>query len=301
MWQVAMSVPAQAEEIAAGILEGCFGRRAAIFSDARTGVGTVSVYLPTLRGSSSRLRQQLKKRLQQSGGGLASQRPRIGIRQIRGQSWKHWWKRHFKPLQISRRLLIRPAWSRRRALAGQRVVVLEPGLSFGTGQHPTTAFCLRQLAAVRRKGCRQSFLDLGCGSGILAMAAAKLGYCPALGLDHDRQAVGVSRRNARRNKLQDRVRFQQQDLRRLALASKKKWDVICANLTDDLLAGNAERICARLEPGGQLVLAGILRHQFAKVRKAYEQLGLRLEACEKSGEWESGRFVFAGCGSILAC
>ena len=96
------------------------------------------------------------------------------------------------------------------------MVVLDPGLSFGTGQHPTTGFCLEQLAAWRSAGIPQSCLDLGTGSGILAIAAAKLGYAPVKALDVDPDAVRTACANARRNRVSARIRFQQQDVRAAA-------------------------------------------------------------------------------------
>src|SRR5439155_618396 len=100
-------------------------------------------------------------------------------------------------------LLIKPSWSRRRARRGQAVVILDPGLSFGTGQHPTTVFCLRELARLRKPGERQAFLDIGTGSGILAVAAAKLGYSPvcASEFDHVRTAyesIGLNLKTSRK-------------------------------------------------------------------------------------------------------
>ena len=130
------------------------------------------------------------------------------------------------------------------------MVILDPGLSFGTGQHPTTLFCLRQLARCRRRGVRQSLLDIGCGSGILAIAAAKLGYSPVLALDNDPEAVRASRRNIKRNNV--RVEVRRADLTRLPLATRRRYDVICANLICDLLAGEGEKIRHWLKPGGEI-------------------------------------------------
>lgn len=211
---------------------------------------------------------------------------------IRREDWVESWKRHFKPLEIGSRLLIRPPWSRRRARRGQAVVVLEPGLSFGTGQHPTTAFCLRELAARKRAGKGQSFLDIGTGSGILAIAAAKLGYRPVHAFDFDLEAVRIARRNARRNGVDRRIRIAEQDVTKLARQGGRQYSVVCANLTSNLLVAERERILSRLRPDGRLVLAGILKTEFEEVRKAYAGAGLRLEASRAQGEWRSGSFKF---------
>src|SRR5439155_23112501 len=112
-------------------------------------------------------------------------------------------------------LLLKPSWSRCRARRGQAVVVLDPGLSFGTGQHPTTRFCLEQIVARRTQDRGQSFLDMGTGSGILAIAAAKLGYHPVAAFDVDAHAVRIARANARKNGVADTLHPRRQDLRQL--------------------------------------------------------------------------------------
>ena len=141
--------------------------------------------------------------------------------------------------------------------------MLDPGLSFGTGHHPTTAFCLRQLAAGRRPGEARACLDVGTGSGILAIAAAKLGYAPVDAFDFDPQAVAVARANAQRNGVAARIRFWRQDLTRLPVPRPRKYFLICANLVSNLLLTERERILARLRQDGVLVVAGILNGEFA--------------------------------------
>jgi ribosomal protein L11 methyltransferase len=194
-------------------------------------------------------------------------------------------------MEIGGHLLIKPGWSRRRPRPGQRVVLLDPGLSFGTGHHATTVFCLEQLADCRRRKARQSFLDMGAGSGILAIAAAKLGYSPVAAFDFDPVAIQVSRQNARRNRVQDRVRPRRQDLTSLPLRTSRRWDVICANLMADLLAQQAEKISNRLKPGGHLIVAGILRREFRQICDIFVTFRLTLVKSKVKEEWQSGRFV----------
>src|ERR1019366_8464695 len=152
---------------------------------------------------------------------------RISLLGVSREDWAESWKLHFKPLLIGSALLLKPSWSRRRPGKGQAVVVLDPGLSFGTGRHPTTAFCLRQLVARRRSGESQSCLDIGTGSGILAIAAAKLGYAPVDAFDFDPEAVRIARANARRNGVAARIRFQRRDLTKLPRRSARQYSLIC--------------------------------------------------------------------------
>jgi ribosomal protein L11 methyltransferase len=214
---------------------------------------------------------------------------RLTIKPLRRENWAHSWRHHFRPLEIGNRLLIKPSWSRRRARPGQRVIVLDPGLSFGTGHHPTTLFCLQQLVRGRRQGARQSLLDIGCGSGILAIAAAKLGYSPVEAFDCDPEAVRVSLQNIKRNRV--RLQLRQADLARMPLVSRRRYDVVCANLTGDLLVGEAEKIRNRLKPWGQLLVAGILRREFARVRKNLRRINLTLRHRGVEKEWKSGQFA----------
>ena len=265
-----------------------FGQPASIYTDTEKRITSASVFLPkfdrdhraVLRAALARIR----------AAGLNTGPARISARRIARANWAESWKRHFKPLEISSGLLVLPSWSKRRAKRGQAVVILDPGLSFGTGHHPTTAFCLEQIAASRDTNTTQSLLDIGTGSGILAIAAWKLGYSPVAALDFDPDAVRVAGENAAANRAG--ITISRRDLTRLPARVSRKFDVVCANLTYDLLIQERRRIPNRLSDRGILVLAGILRGQFPAVRRAYEQAGMYLVAHRAVGEWHSGAFRF---------
>jgi ribosomal protein L11 methyltransferase len=172
--------------------------------------------------------------------------------------------------------------------------VLDPGLSFGTGQHPTTAFCLREVTRHRKTGVRRSFLDIGTGSGILALAAAKLGYSPVYAFDFDPEAVRVARANARANGVHNELRIAREDVTKLPIHPVRRYDLICANLISTLLIAERRRMVAQLNRGGTLVLAGILRSEFPQIQKVFSELGLKLAARKTENEWCSGSFCFAG-------
>ena len=219
--------------------------------------------------------------------GIPSGPGRVEFDRVRSEDWAESWKKHFHPLRIGAELLIKPSWSRTRS--GHRaVVVLDPGLSFGTGQHPTTAFCLRQIVAAKRKAEAPSLFDIGTGSGILAIAAAKLGYQRVAGIDFDSEAIRIARANASQNGV--RIPFKQRDITDSSVRPRPHFDVICANLEYPLIISHAERIIAGLRPRGLLVLAGILTSQFGSVLKRYVQAGFSLVAEEKNAEWRSGAF-----------
>ena len=287
MWHVSVIASGSPEEPLVQLLEEIFQCPAVVYEDARTGRRTFSVYPAALDAIPGRSPISLRRRLGDLPG---VEKIRISIKPLRRENWAESWKRHFRPLEIGPHLLVKPGWSRRRPKPGQRVIIIDPGLSFGTGHHATTAFCLAQLAACRRAGARQSFLDIGTGSGILAIAAAKLGYSPVDAFDFDPESIRVSRGNARRNRVAAQVRPRRQDLSQLPVRSVRKWDVICANLTADLLASQAGKIFARLKPGGQIIVAGILRSEFCKIRDQFVTFPLTLAKDEVEEEWHSGRF-----------
>ena len=210
------------------------------------------------------------------------------------ENWAESWKKHFKPIEVGAALLVKPGWIKQRPRKGQVEVILDPGLSFGTGHHATTGFCLSQLVRSRTTGQRQqSFLDIGTGSGILAIAAAKLGYAPVEAFDFDPESVRVAKENAQANGVGKSVRLRQQDLTKLPRRRVRKFDFVCANLISNLLVAERQQIINRLKPGGILVLAGILKREFGEVQVAFESCGLKLVAARSEKEWRSGAFSFS--------
>ena len=183
-------------------------------------------------------------------------------------------------------------------------MILDPGLSFGTGQHATTSFCLHQIvAAVCRpsqaakrspSAATKSFLDIGTGSGILAIAAAKLGYKPVRAFDFDPEAVRVARANARVNHVEPKLKIARGDVTKLPIHPAQQYDLVSANLISNLLIAERKKIAAQLRPAGILILAGILKSEFGEVQKFYEDLGLKLVSAKSKREWRSGAFRFAG-------
>ncbi|HXG46431.1 MAG TPA: 50S ribosomal protein L11 methyltransferase [Methylomirabilota bacterium] len=284
--QVRLDTSASAEDAVAELVARTTGQAASIYCDAETGAVTVCAYLGA--GSPTALRHRLRDGLEHLRTcGLDPAPGRISIRRIRREDWAESWRRHFKPFEIAHRLLVKPSWSRRKAGPGQATLILDPGLSFGTGHHPTTRFCLEQIVHARHTGERQSFLDVGCGSGILSLAAAKLGYDPVAAFDVDPEAVRIAGENARRNRLAGRICLRQADLTRLPRERVRQHDVVCANLVYDLLLDARARLKAWVKPGGILVLAGILSHQLPLVRRAYAGGGWLPRAHAVQGEWES--------------
>jgi ribosomal protein L11 methyltransferase len=290
-WRISVRTSQEAAEAVGEMLEVRYGQSASSYTDARTGATVVSVFVQEEPASSHKIRSELAAELARIRGCRLEIGPgRISMAKVRREDWAESWKRHFRPIEVGERLLIKPSWSRRRGRSKQAVVVLDPGLSFGTGQHPTTAFCLEQLAARRRPGIRQSCLDIGTGSGILAIAAAKLGYRRVEGFDYDGEAVRSARANACRNRVSRGTCFWQGDVTRKRSGGRRGYSVVCANLVSNLLLKESNVIAKLVEPGGLLVLAGILKSEFQEVRARYEAAGWRLVAGRTEKEWRSGAF-----------
>ncbi len=312
LWQLSVVTAPEAEDAVTELVGRLTGVPASSYHHLESGLCTVSAYLGNPSRWSRRQSAALKDALgRMAAGGLKVAPARSAFRRVPAADWRESWKRHFRPLHVGPALLVKPGWSRERARPGQRVVILDPGLSFGTGQHPTTAFCLAQLVRARRAGTAQSLLDAGTGSGLLAIAAARLGFAPvdAFDLDPDSARVAAAgvrargrsrgrapagpaagRESPRRSRVAARITLRRADLTKLPARPRRTHDVVCANLMAGLLLAERDRLVARVKPGGLLVLAGILREQFAEVRTAYEAAGLRLVAQQARREWHSGAF-----------
>ena len=244
---IAVQTSLEAEEAVGEILFEVFGEASAIWHNLETRESTVSVYPELNQDDLRQKRKSLRKRLGQLiDFGLNPGSLRISARKVKPEDWSESWKRHFKPIEIGHSLLIKPSWSRRKPRAGQAVVILDPGLSFGTGQHPTTSFCLEELVRARNTTRPQSFLDMGTGTGVLAIAAEKLGYHPVVAFDYDAVAVRVAHENATVNRCQV-ARFAESDLLQLPTRSAEKYDVVCANLIADLLLAARRKIINRVK------------------------------------------------------
>jgi ribosomal protein L11 methyltransferase len=289
--QLSIKTSFEAEEPIAALLETIFKEIPSAYSNFETQESTVALFTRTPP-------KEIKTKLPELEAGLESLREfglhlgaaKIQISKVRREDWSESWKKYFKTIEIGRALMIKPSWSKQKALPGQAVVVLDPGLSFGTGQHATTSFCLREIVAQNRNPQKKSLLDIGCGSGILAISAAKLGYSPVEAFDFDPVAVRVAKKNSTNNRVSGKVKIGRRNLLKLPQKTSRKFHIICANLVADLLIQERDRILAHLAPNGVLVLAGILKTEFDHVRQRYEEAGLKLIRTKVEREWQSGSF-----------
>ncbi len=200
--------------------------------------------------------------------------------------WAQAWKAHFPVLRISRRLVIRPTWRRHRRRADDVVLALDPGMAFGTGLHPTTRLCLAGIEHWADEGrfSAARVLDVGCGSGILTIAAGLFGAAELVAVDTDPIAVEATAANAGRNHVKVEVRAG-------SLPSRRgPFDLVVANLIASLLVSLAGDLRVELRPGGRLLASGIFIDREADVRGAFEAVGLRPLDRSAEGEWVALEF-----------
>jgi ribosomal protein L11 methyltransferase len=197
--------------------------------------------------------------------------------------WADAWKQHFPVLRVGRRLVIRPTWRKHRAEPDDVVLALDPGMAFGTGLHPTTRLCLAAVESLADGGlvAGRRALDVGCGSGILSVAAAKLGASEVLGVDTDPIAIEATEVNAARNAVTDRVTARAGSLP----TDGPPWDLVLANLIASLLVTLAPRLAAELAPGGTLVASGIFVDREGDVTDAFAAEGLSVTDRTAEGDW----------------
>ena len=184
--------------------------------------------------------------------------------------WQNAWKQHFTLLRVGKRVVVKPSWIEYEEQPGDVLVELDPGLAFGTGYHPTTYTCLEAMEELLRPG--STALDLGCGSGILTIAAVKLGASRVVALDIDPQAVQASRKNFRRTRMNDRVELEQGTLPH-RLVQPHSIDLAVANISARGVRERASDIFAALKEDGILVASGIIEEQQAETEEALLRAG----------------------------
>lgn len=211
------------------------------------------------------------------------------VRLCPARDWQSFWRRHFTALDVAGALRIRPTWERRRRPpAGVKELRINPGLSFGTGQHFTTRFCLEATIWICRAAHPRSMLDIGAGSGILAMTAVRFGCTRAVALDNDPLAVEAMRENLRSNRLTPKIRADRADI--LAAPPRGRYDLVCANLHAGLLEQCAADIARAAR--GHLVVSGLREFETDAAADRFAALGGREIQRDGDGEWSGLVFRF---------
>ena len=222
---------------------------------------------------------------------LLQGKPAISCQTMQQEDWSESWKKHFHTFRASERLVVKPSWETYEAQAGDVILSLDPGMCFGTGYHGTTKACLQFIDELERKQGPVSFLDAGCGSGILSLGARLLGYSPVVAFDNDPQAVDTARENLARAGVHDVV------LEYGALGEFKPAQparLVAANILAVVLNALAEDVIQLVDQsgaGGHLILSGILNEQYQEVLERFQNLGAREVSRRTIDEWTSGLFA----------
>ncbi len=260
--------------------EGCGGTASSrppgcVQSDAVDVVG----YLPVsdrIEDTLSRIRDRVRA---MPGYGLDLRSDDVIVKWIEDDDWATAWRKYFKPMRIGR-VVVKPSWEKFEPGPGDVVVELDPGMAFGTGNHASTRLCLFALQDHVRGG--ETVLDMGTGSGILALAASRLGAASVIGMDNDPIAVDAARENVARVGLADVIRIELGDS---PLAFDGCADVVVANIVPNIIIPMAAGLSAKAKTGGVVITSGIVCERADEVRASLEKAGLATQETRVDGDW----------------
>lgn len=257
---------------------------------------TVTVYIPNDANAPelvSAIRAELNA-LKQSDEQSEFGRLECELKNIREEDWANNWKQYFKPLCVGEKLLIKPSWESVSENETRRILEIDPAASFGTGQHNTTQLCLELLEQNISQG--DSLLDLGCGSGILSIAAILLGAQKATAVDIDENSVKIAAENAQKNNIPSGsyTALAGNIITDKALAEKigTGYDVVCANIVADVLIAMSGLFAGFLKKGGKLVVSGIIEPRRDEVLEKIQSSGFELVQTRQKDDWVAASFVY---------
>ncbi len=241
----------------------------------------VKAYLPEdedLAARLAKLREGIARLARADGFDAAACAPLV--RHVSDADWENNWKAYFHTQRVGERIVIQPTWETYEAQPEDIVLRLDPESAFGTGTHPTTAMCLRALETLVRPGMR--VFDVGTGSGVLAIAAAKLGAREVVAMDYARPAAAVAAKNVRENGVEDVVQTGVSDLLQ---GFSGQADLIAANIIADIILRLFDELADHLAPGGRLLASGIIDERLAEVEAAAAAHGLAIEQVMEDAGW----------------
>ena len=206
----------------------------------------------------------------------------IKEREVEEEDWESNWKEHFHPIRVGSNLVICPTWRTHKVTDGDVLIKLDPGMAFGTGHHPTTRMCMELLETLISGG--EKVIDVGCGSGILAISAVKLGAQEVLGVETEERSVGIALENCKLNDISSQVTVLNGSFPEIEV-EKSAYDVAVANIAAKVIVDLSEYISSAVVDGGKLVLSGILESSLDDVEKCYLMQGVRFDKILVDGDW----------------
>jgi ribosomal protein L11 methyltransferase len=218
----------------------------------------------------------------------ATESPKISLHELPERNWNQEWEKSIAPIRVTNSIVIAPTWHRYDAAPGELLLRIDPKMAFGTGYHESTRLILRMLQKHLRPG--DAVLDIGTGTGVLAIAAIKLGACNAIGLDVDEWAYANAIENVRLNRVEERVQIIHGDHRAVPRGS---FDMITANIQRNVIEEILPELSFRLSPGGRILLSGLLREDREQVQGAAQEAALNMTDESAENEWLALAFTSA--------
>jgi ribosomal protein L11 methyltransferase len=258
--------------------------------DLNPEIVTIKAYLPVDELLDDKLRRFEGQVNDLASHDLDKGRGCIACREVQDEDWAMSWKAYYHPIKVGEQIVIKPSWEEYVALPEDVVIELDPGMAFGTGTHHTTVLCIRCLEDIIKPGC--VVFDIGTGTGVLAIAAAKLGAGRVLAVDLDPIAVKVAEENSTNNLVASVVSVRQGDL---LTGVEGQADVIVANIVADVIIRMLPGIPDRLNSGGYFCASGIIADRMADVTAAMLEQGLLVEKVVEEGGWAA---MVASKGSV---
>lgn len=244
--------------------------------DADRTKSAVSVFIPTIK-SPAESELFIKQRLEDSGIDFT-----IAHTGVNEEDWANSWKKYYKPIKTGRRLVIVPVWEKYDKQEGETIVLMEPGMAFGTGTHETTRLCAGFVEDYVTDGCK--VLDVGCGSGILAIAAAKLGAGECFACDIDPVAIKVARENTELNNTPN-VTCEVSDLLKSAPVIAGGYDIVVSNIVADVIIRLSPDVGRYIAENGVFIVSGIIEERAGEVLEALDKAGYKVEAEKYENGW----------------
>ncbi len=280
--QVSLRCPENTLEAVSDLL-GVLSGSAVEQSPVKDGLSTVSGFFQfTAEAEQEQLRRSLASELADLFAAYKLPAPELEYSVLADQDWATSWQQFFTPFAIVPGLIIKPSWEDYAVQPGEQVLEIDPGMAFGTGQHASTKLALGLLQSCFQSNQPETVLDVGTGTGILAMAAARFGAKEILAIDNDHEAVQAAAENIARNHLSGLIRASAAPLAEIS----NSYDLICANILHDVLVEMAPDIARRMTAQGHVVLAGILGgEQEENIIRIYSGLGLSLRQRAYEEEW----------------
>ena len=234
------------------------------------------------------LRDVVEKHLENWHDSFQFSKSVVSIEKIKKEDWAHSWKKFFHVEKVSDRIVIKPSWEEYQAVEDEIIVEIDPGMSFGTGIHPTTRACIRFLDKLSIHNMTGSVIDMGCGSGILSIVAAKLGFNPVYAFDSDLESVRITAENTKRAKLDGEVTLFQKFIE--DYRGSADFDIVVVNMLGPTLMANVKNIMSALKKDKRslLIISGILNEQYEDVLKLFMDEGMEEFESLVIGEWTTG-------------